>query len=258
MTQKPAPQPFVRRCVHYALTRVLVTLPPHVFLADYSDVMAELNEWVREVCSEESDVEVVRLATASRAMLAHHAAASTLPRAGIVHRLDKDTSGLMVVGKTLAAVTALTRQIAARDVHRIYLALCHGRMDLASQRIEAPIGRDPRSRIRMAVVGSGKPAMTDVQRLSVWQDADGAWVSAVRCKLGTGRTHQIRVHLSSVGHPLLADVTYGGLERLGLKRQALHATRLGFAHPVSGESMTFEAALPSDLLQAWMQVSSQA
>jgi 23S rRNA pseudouridine1911/1915/1917 synthase len=141
-------------------------------------------------------------------LLAHHAAASTLPRAGIVHRLDKDTSGLMVVGKTLAAATALTRQIAARDVHRIYLALCHGRMDLASQRIEAPIGRDPRSRIRMAVVGSGKPAVTDVQRLALKQDADGAWVSAVRCKLSTGRTHQIRVHLSSVGHPLLADLTY--------------------------------------------------
>jgi 23S rRNA pseudouridine1911/1915/1917 synthase len=191
-------------------------------------------------------------------LLAHHAAASTLPRAGIVHRLDKDTSGLMVVGKTLAAVTALTRQIAAREVHRIYLALCHGRVERSSQRIEAPIGRDPRSRIRMAVVGSGKPAMTDVQRLAVWQDGDGAWVSAVRCKLGTGRTHQIRVHLSSVGHPLLADGTYGGLERLGLKRQALHATRLGFAHPASGELVTFEALLPGDLLQAWKQVNSLA
>ena len=191
-------------------------------------------------------------------LLSHHTAASTLPRAGIVHRLDKDTSGLMVVGKTLAAVTALTRQIAAREVHRIYLALCHGRIEFASQRIEAPIGRDPRSRIRMAVVRSGKPAMTDVQRLAVWQDADGAWVSAVRCKLGTGRTHQIRVHLSSVGHPLLADVTYGGLERLALKRQALHATRLGFVHPASGEAMTFEALLPPDLQQAWMQVNSQA
>jgi 23S rRNA pseudouridine1911/1915/1917 synthase len=187
-------------------------------------------------------------------LLAHHAAAATLPRAGIVHRLDKDTSGLMVVGKTLAAVTALSRQIAAREVHRVYLALCHGRMASALQRIEAPVGRDPRSRIRMAVVGSGKPAQTDVQRLNEWQRADGTWVSAVRCKLGTGRTHQIRVHMASLGHPLLADTTYGSTEALGLARQALHATQLGFDHPMGGKPLVFEAPLPADLQQAWQQL----
>ncbi len=188
-------------------------------------------------------------------LLAHHANAATLPRAGIVHRLDKDTSGLMVVGKTLEAVTALTRQIAARDVHRIYFALCHGRVEQASQRIEAPVGRDPRSRIRMAVVASGRAALTDVERLAVWQDVTGGWISAVRCKLGTGRTHQIRVHMASIGHPLLADATYGGSESLGLSRQALHATRLGFSHPISAQSLCFDAPLATDLMGAWQQVN---
>ncbi len=187
-------------------------------------------------------------------LLAHHAAAATLPRAGIVHRLDKDTSGLMVVGKTLAAVTALSRQIAARDVHRVYLALCHGRVERASQRIEAPVGRDPRSRIRMAVVSSGRAALTDVERLAVWQDDAGRWISAVRCKLGTGRTHQIRVHMASIGHPLLADATYGGAESLGLTRQALHATQLGFNHPISAQPLVFEAPLAAELAGAWQQV----
>jgi 23S rRNA pseudouridine1911/1915/1917 synthase len=191
-------------------------------------------------------------------LLAHHATAATLPRAGIVHRLDKDTSGLMVVGKTLAAVTALTRQIAARDVHRIYLALCHGRVERASQRIEAPVGRDPRSRVRMAVVTGGRAALTDVERLAVWQDVDGRWISGVRCKLGTGRTHQIRVHMASIGHPLLADTTYGGAESLGLTRQALHATQLGFKHPISAQPLVFDAALPADLAPAWQQVRTAA
>ena len=191
-------------------------------------------------------------------LLAHHVVAATLPRAGIVHRLDKDTSGLMVVGKTLAAVTALTRQIAARDVHRIYLALCHGRVERAAQRIEAPVGRDPRSRVRMAVVPSGRAALTDVERLAVWQDPDGRWISTVRCKLGTGRTHQIRVHMASIGHPLLADATYGGTEGLGLTRQALHATQLGFKHPISAQPLVFNAQLPADLALAWQQVRSAA
>ena len=185
-------------------------------------------------------------------LLAHHAAAATLPRAGIVHRLDKDTSGLMVVGKTLVAVTALARQIAAREVRRIYLAMCHGHFEHQALRIEAPIGRDPRSRVRMAVLpAGGREARTDVERLAVRDDlADGA-LSAVRCTLHTGRTHQIRVHLASVGHPLLADPTYGGRAAHGLTRQALHATRLGFSHPVSGRAMAFESAPPADFAVVW-------
>ena len=187
-------------------------------------------------------------------LLSHHPGATSLPRAGIVHRLDKDTSGLMVVGKTLVAVTALVRQIAARDVRRIYLAVCHGRFERQNLRIEAPIGRDPRSRVRMAVVPSGRLARTDVERLAVLDDSAGPCVSALRCSLHTGRTHQIRVHLASVGHPLLADITYGGREGYGMARQALHATRLGFAHPLSGEAMAFDALPPADLAHVWQRL----
>lgn len=183
-------------------------------------------------------------------LLAHHAGAAHLPRAGIVHRLDKDTSGVMVVGKTLAAVTALTRDIAARRVHRSYLALAHGEMQSDSMTIEAPIGRDPGSRIRMAVVASGKPARTDIERLAV----DGG-ISALRCTLHTGRTHQIRVHLASRGHPLVADATYGGRPALSMVRQALHAARLSFVHPITGHLLDLRVAMPDDLAAAWAQVA---
>ena len=182
-------------------------------------------------------------------LLAHHARAATLARAGIVHRLDKDTSGLMVVAKTLEAQTALVRAIAAREVHREYRALVHGAVSATLTSIDAPIGRDPVSRVRMAVVASGKPARTDITLVAV---RDGC--SAVRCKLHTGRTHQIRVHLSSRGHPLLADPVYGGRPALGLQRQALHAARLAFVHPLHGREVAFEAALPADLAQAWQQI----
>ena len=189
-------------------------------------------------------------------VLAHHPLAATLPRAGIVHRLDKDTSGLMVVGKTLPAVTALARAIAAREVHREYLALVHGHLGQASFRVDAPLARDPQSRVRMAVVASGKPAQTDVTRLAVAETADGP-VSAIRCKLHTGRTHQIRVHLASRGYPLVGDTMYGGRPALGLQRQALHATRLGLAHPQTGEMLWFDAAPPTDLALAWQQVDTR-
>ncbi|MBP6901844.1 MAG: RluA family pseudouridine synthase [Burkholderiaceae bacterium] len=189
-------------------------------------------------------------------LLAHHAGAFGLPRAGIVHRLDKDTSGLMVVAKTLPAMTALVRAIAAREVRRIYLALAHGAPRWSELSIDAPIGRDPQSRLRMAVVASGKPARTDVECLARAQPdgLDGQAVAALRCKLHSGRTHQIRVHLASRGHPLLADALYGGKPALGLTRQALHATELAFAHPHDGRAMAFQAPLPADLAAAWALV----
>jgi 23S rRNA pseudouridine1911/1915/1917 synthase len=183
-------------------------------------------------------------------LLAHHAGAFELPRAGIVHRLDKDTSGLMVVGKTLPAVTGLVRMIAAREVQRRYVAIAHGRVEPATFTVDAPIGRDPRSRLRMAVVAGGKPARTDVAVLAHGMGDDGRPLTAVRCTLHTGRTHQIRVHLQRQGHPLLADVLYGGAPGLGLSRQALHAERLAFDHPVLGGRLAFESAPPPDLADA--------
>ena len=188
--------------------------------------------------------------TLLNALLAHHRAAATLPRAGIVHRLDKDTSGLMVVAKTLVAATALARAIAAREVHREYRAIAHGRVGAAEFSIDAPIGRDPQSRVRMAVLASGKPARTDVQVL-----ARGDAASALRCVLHSGRTHQIRVHLASRGHPLVADAVYGGRPALGMQRQALHAVRLEFAHPILARPLAFDAAPPEDFAAAWQRVA---
>jgi 23S rRNA pseudouridine1911/1915/1917 synthase len=187
--------------------------------------------------------------TLLNALLAHHAGAAQLPRAGIVHRLDKDTSGLMVVAKTLPAMTALVRAIAARQVRREYLALVHGAVAEPAFSIEAPIGRDPVSRVRMAVVAAGKPARTDIARV-----ACRGGVSAVRCTLHSGRTHQIRVHLASVGHPLLADALYGGAVGLGLERQALHAVRLVLSHPETGIPLAFDEPLPPDMAGAWAAV----
>jgi len=183
-------------------------------------------------------------------LLAHDAASVNLPRAGIVHRLDKDTSGLMVVARTRAVMDALIRAIAAREVGRQYLALAHRPwVGARTREINAPIGRDPRNRLRMAVVEMdkhpGKLARTDVELL---QNSDQGCL--VRCTLHTGRTHQIRVHMASVGHPLVADAVYGGSNAAGMQRQALHACRLALVHPVTGESMVFHANLPSDLSDA--------
>jgi 23S rRNA pseudouridine1911/1915/1917 synthase len=186
-------------------------------------------------------------------LLAHHAGAATLPRAGIVHRLDKDTSGVMMVGKTLPAVTTLVRDIAARDVHRRYLALVHGAPVQFRFSIEAPIGRDPAVRVRMAVVAGGKPARTDVQCLAM-----NAGIAALGCTLHTGRTHQIRVHLAWKGHPLVADALYGGKAALGMTRQALHATELKLAHPVSRVPLAFACPPPADFQAAWQQVCGAA
>ncbi|MFZ4480186.1 MAG: RluA family pseudouridine synthase [Rhodoferax sp.] len=183
-------------------------------------------------------------------LLAHDAGAMNLPRAGIVHRLDKDTSGLMVVARTRAAMDALIRSIAAREIGRQYLALAHRPWVGAAQRqVDQPIGRDPRNRLRMAVVdlakNPGKLARTDIELLQNCEQG-----CLVRCTLHTGRTHQIRVHMASIGHPLVADELYGGKVAAGMRRQALHACRLSFVHPVTHGAMLFRADMPDDLADA--------
>jgi 23S rRNA pseudouridine1911/1915/1917 synthase len=188
--------------------------------------------------------------TLLNALLAYHPAAQRLPRAGIVHRLDKDTSGLMVIGKTQEACEVLVRQIAARQVHRVYVALVHGQMAcLSDQEITGWIGRDPRHRLRMAVLPEGTSGARDaLTRVRLLDRAPG--VTWVGCKLHTGRTHQIRVHLASIGHPLVGDGLYGGRPQWGLSRQALHAHVLAFRHPLSGEVIRLESPLPEDLCEA--------
>lgn len=174
-----------------------------------------------------------------------------LPRAGIVHRLDKDTTGLMVVARTLEAQTSLVRQLQARTVSRRYLALCWGAMH--EQIIDQPIGRDPRDRLRMAVVASGKHARTHVQVNAVGRLQEHA-VSAVHCQLETGRTHQIRVHLAHVGHSLVGDPLYSSRAqklRHPLTRQALHAWKLGLMHPNTADLVQFHCPLPDDLIELW-------
>lgn len=173
-----------------------------------------------------------------------------LPRAGIVHRLDKDTSGLMVVARTRVVMDALVKAIAARTVKRQYLALAHGSwLGDTEQTITQSIGRDPGHRLRMAVVDlaqhAGKVAATDVCCLDSVQQG-----CLVHCALQTGRTHQIRVHLAWLGHPLVADSLYGGSMTAGMQRQALHAFKLSFAHPVTGHPMVFTAETPRDFANA--------
>jgi len=182
--------------------------------------------------------------TLLNALLAHAPQLAAVPRAGIVHRLDKDTSGLLVVAKTLTAQTDLVRQLQARSVSREYRAVVHGRVS-RNGRIEAAIGRDPRSRTRMAVVGSGKPAVTHYTILEKLPRA-----TVLACKLETGRTHQIRVHLQKLGHPIWGDPVYGlrnapAAPHIG--RQALHAERLALRHPESGLTLQWEAPLPADM-----------
>ncbi len=183
-------------------------------------------------------------------LLALDPKASEVPRAGIVHRLDKDTSGLMVVARTRQAMDALVSQIAARQVHRQYLALAHKNWTGASPRtLEAAIGRDPANRLRMAVVDlshqSGKTASTTFDLL-----VQGERCCLVQCTLHTGRTHQIRVHMAHLGHPLLGDAVYGGMPLGGMSRQALHAWRLAFEHPITGERIDLRSDWPEDMAQA--------
>lgn len=183
-------------------------------------------------------------------LLAHDAQASFLPRAGIVHRLDKDTSGLMVVARQRQVMDQLVSMIAARSVSREYIALAHGAWQGArTRKVSAAIGRDPRNRLRMAAVdlekNAGKPALTVISLLQ-----NGERHCLVKCKLHTGRTHQIRVHMALLGHPLISDELYGGAAAAGLERQALHACRLAFEHPVTGAPMEFRSAPPPDLRAA--------
>jgi len=183
--------------------------------------------------------------TLMNALLAHAPALRLVPRAGIVHRLDKDTSGLMVVAKNLTAQANLAAQLADRSVKRTYLALVHGAPP-AQGEIDAPVGRDTRARTRMTVTlaGRGKEARTRyrvLERLGKF--------ALVECRLETGRTHQIRVHLQHIGHPLLGDPVYrrGARSNVDFPRQALHAAELELVHPRTGRRKDWKAPLPADM-----------
>lgn len=169
-------------------------------------------------------------------------------RPGIVHRLDVGTSGLLAVARTERAYHSLVDALSSRDVGRIYRTLVWGHLDNAVGVVDAPIGRDHREAMRMAVVVDGKPARTRFRVLRVFRTPTEA--SSLECRLETGRTHQIRVHLAAIGHPVVGDGTYGGV-RSGIvaPRPFLHAAALELEHPVSGEPMRFEAALPDDLAE---------
>jgi len=184
--------------------------------------------------------------TLLNALLYHAPALDKVPRAGIVHRLDKDTSGLMVVAKTLEAQTDLVRQLQAHTVKRYYQALVRGNVELGGT-VDAPIGRHPVHRTKMAVVKTGKPSRTHYRIVERFIDC-----TLVECALETGRTHQIRVHMTSIGHPLVGDSVYGGgTSRIPIgpefSRQALHARRLGLIHPASGKPMLWKSNMPEDM-----------
>jgi 23S rRNA pseudouridine1911/1915/1917 synthase len=187
--------------------------------------------------------------TLLNALLRHAPQLAALPRAGIVHRLDKETSGLLVVAKTLVAHTDLVRQLQARTVGREYDAFVTGVIDKPG-RVDAPVGRHPVERTRMAVVASGKPAVTHFE--PVESGRNWTWL---RCRLETGRTHQIRVHLTSIGHPLVGDPVYRGKRApsplpeaaRAFQRQALHAARLSLRHPGDGTDLQWQSPMPADM-----------
>ena len=195
--------------------------------------------------------------TLVNALLHAYPELAALPRAGVVHRLDKDTSGLMVVARSLRAHTSLVEQLQSRTVHREYAAICVGALT-GGGTVDAPIGRHPRARKKMAVVSTGgKPAITHYRLAERF-----AHYTLVAVKLETGRTHQIRVHMAHIHHPLLGDSQYGGRPRLpsgaaeplisalrGFSRQALHARRLGLRHPGDERECHWEVPLPEDMVE---------
>lgn len=196
--------------------------------------------------------------TLLNALLHHAPHLREVPRAGIVHRLDKDTSGLLVVAKTLVAQTDLVRQLQARTVSREYLAIAHGEVE-RNGKVDAPIDRHPSQRTKMAVVEGGKPAVT---HYNIVESFPGC--TLLRCKLETGRTHQIRVHMASIRHPLVGDHIYiKGAQKCppqmrdtlaAFPRQALHAERLGLMHPESGDWMSWQVDMPADMQQLLAEI----
>jgi len=195
-----------------------------------------------------------RTSTLLNALLHHAPVLQALPRAGILHRLDKNTSGLLVVAKTSIALTKLSRQLKKREITRIYQAIVTGVLTSGGS-IDQPIGRHPIKRQSMAVIASGKPAVTHYRVIERYRGH-----TRVKVQLETGRTHQIRVHMAYAQHPLLGDPTYGGRLQLPkgaseelikelrrFKHQALHASELGFIHPTTQQPVTFQAPLPQDM-----------
>ncbi len=192
--------------------------------------------------------------TLQNALLHHDPKLAEIPRGGIVHRLDKDTSGLMVVARSMRAHTSLVEQLSARDVHRQYLGIVYGKM-VAGGKVDKPIGRHPHDRLKQAVHENGREAITHYRVRERFRS-----LTLIECRLETGRTHQIRVHMAHARHPLVGDAVYGGGLRLpkgagaalaealrGFRRQALHAERLEFAHPADRRTVSFEAAMPDDM-----------
>ncbi len=194
--------------------------------------------------------------------LLHHCAGNLsgiggVARPGIVHRIDKDTSGLMVAAKTDRAHEGLAKQFAAHSIDRRYKAIVSGKPVPASGSVDAPLARSPQNRKKIAIVAGGKRAVTHYSTITRLNDA-----ALVECRLETGRTHQVRVHMASLGHPLIGDPVYGRtkpvhkpiLETLCFRRQALHAARLGFIHPVNSNALTFDSEMPADMQELFSRL----